>query len=113
VERAAEIQIPQRLELTAGTLAACVVAAAVLATWLPLQVSIVTVSLWTRLRRFCLQVGLYSAFLLTACELSVTTADWSPVLAGVAASCVGLWTAGAPLWLLTRRAGLERPIASV
>ena len=62
MERAAELQIPRRLDLTAGTLAACVVAAAVLATWLPLQVSIVTVFLfagphnWFEFRYFLMRL---------------------------------------------------------
>jgi hypothetical protein len=70
----------------------------------------VLVSLWARLRRFSLQVGLLAAFLLAACELSMTAAVWSPALAGIAGSSVAFWTTGALLFLLARRPDLKRAL---
>jgi hypothetical protein len=67
----------------------------------------VLVSLWARLRRFCLQVGLAAAFLLAACEVSMTAAVWSPALAGIAGSSVAVWTTGALLFVLARHADLK------
>jgi hypothetical protein len=63
----------------------------------------VLVSRWNRVRRFCLQVGLFAAFLLAGCELTVTAATWSPALAGIAGSSVAVWIAGALLFVLVRR----------
>ncbi len=71
----------------------------------------VVVALWTRLRRFCLQIGLLAAFLLAGCELSLTAADWSPALAGIAGSSVAVWLAGALLFLLSRRLDLSPSLA--
>jgi hypothetical protein len=71
----------------------------------------VLVSLWARLRRFCLQVGLSAAFLLAASELSVTADVWSPALAGVAGSSVAVWAAGALLFLVARRLDLKPALA--
>jgi hypothetical protein len=71
----------------------------------------VVVVLWTRLRRLCLQIGLLAAFLLAGCELSLTAADWSPALAGIAGSSVAVWLAGALLFLLSRRLDLSPSLA--
>jgi hypothetical protein len=57
---------------------------------------------WERLRRFCLQVGLTASLVLAACELFSNAAAWTPPLAGVAASSVSVWAAGA-LYVLVRR----------
>jgi len=66
------------------------------------DVVFVLVSLWARLRRFCLQVGLYAALLLAACELSRMADEWSPALAGIAGSSVAVWMTGALLMLVAR-----------
>jgi hypothetical protein len=71
----------------------------------------VLVSVWARLRRFCLQVGLSAACLLAACELSVTADVWAPAFAGVAGSSVVVWTAGALLFLLARGADVKPALA--
>ena len=71
----------------------------------------VLAAVWTRLRRSCLQVGLSAAFLLAACELSMTAAVWSPALAGIAGSSVALWSAGALLFLLAHRLDLKPVLA--
>jgi hypothetical protein len=71
----------------------------------------VLVALWVRLRRFCLQIGLLAAFLLAGCELSLTAADWSPALAGIAGSSVAVWTAGAVLFLLSHSRDLKPALA--
>jgi hypothetical protein len=71
----------------------------------------VLVALWTRLRGFCLQVGLTAAFLLAGCELSVTAVTWSPALAGIAGACVALWTAGALLFVVARRTDPKQALA--
>jgi hypothetical protein len=63
----------------------------------------VAVAFWARLRRFCLQIGLIAAFTFAGCELWATSAEWSLALAGIAASSVVVWTAGALLVLLARR----------
>jgi hypothetical protein len=71
----------------------------------------VLVAIWASLRRFCLQVGLFAAFLLACCELSMTAATWSPALAGIAGSSVAMWAAGALLFLIARRVDPKRVLA--
>ena len=75
------------------------------------DLAFVFVAIWARLRRFCLQVGLLAAFLLAGCELSMPAAVWSPALAGIASSSVAVWTAGAVLFLLVRRADPKPTLA--
>ena len=50
---------------------------------------------WERLRRGVLKVGLASAVLLAAAELSAVATAWSPAFSGVAAVSVIAWLVGA------------------
>lgn len=77
------------------------------------DVMFVLASVWTRLRRLCLQVGLFAAVLLAACEASLTAIGWVPSLAAVAASSVAVWTAGALLVGIARRVFPEHSLAQV
>jgi len=49
---------------------------------------------WDRLRRGVLKVGLVSAILLAAAELSAIATVWSPAFSGVAAASVMAWLVG-------------------
>lgn len=71
----------------------------------------VAAAFWTRLRRFCLQIGLFAAFMLAGSELSMMAADWSLAFAGIAGSSVVVWTAGALLVLLAHRLDLKPALA--
>ena len=82
----------------------------------------VAAAFWTRLRRFCLQIGLFAALLLAGSELSTEmstaqsiaqstlAADWSLAFAGIAGASVVVWTAGALLVLLAGRMDLNRAL---
>lgn len=50
---------------------------------------------WEPLRRGVLKVGLASAVLLAAAELSAVATSWSPAFSGVAAASVIAWLVGA------------------
>jgi hypothetical protein len=73
------------------------------------DVTFVLVSLWARLRRICLAVGLLAAFVLVACELSMAGTYWSLALAAIACASVALWTSGALLPALVRRLS-QKPV---
>jgi hypothetical protein len=69
------------------------------------------VAFWARLRRLCLQIGLFAAVTLAGCELWAMAAEWSLALAGIAACSVAVWMAGALLVLLARRIDLASALA--
>jgi hypothetical protein len=71
----------------------------------------VLISHWERLRRLCLQIGLFAAFTLAGCELSLTAAEWSLALASVAGSSVLIWSVGALLMAFAHRSGLTPALA--
>ena len=71
------------------------------------DVVFVLISYWERLRRLCLQIGLFAAITLAGCELSFTAAQWSLALASVAGSSVVIWFLGALLVVAARRSGLQ------
>jgi len=75
------------------------------------DVAFVLLSHWERLRRLCLQIGLLAAFTLAGCELTLTAAEWSPALASVAGSSVGIWSLGALLVVVARRFELKPALA--
>ncbi len=52
---------------------------------------------WERLRKVCLQIGLFAAFTLAVCELYLASLAWAPIFAGVALACVGVWLVSAML----------------
>ena len=49
---------------------------------------------WERLRRGVLQVGLASAMVVAASELSAIATAWTPAFSGVAAASVVAWFGG-------------------